>query len=190
MKAVVLTRYGAPEVLRITDVPEPVPGDGEVRVRIRAIGLNYAEVLSRRGLYGWAPALPYILGMEAFGELDGQPVVVGTQFGTYAEWICVPQARVMRPPRGFTAEECAAFPASYLTAWIGLMEMARLRPADSVLVTAAAGGLGSAAVQIATRFGARVIGAASASKHDVVRKLGAEPIAYGDIAQQKFNDAL
>ncbi|HEY6139966.1 MAG TPA: NADPH:quinone oxidoreductase family protein, partial [Thermoanaerobaculia bacterium] len=75
--------------------------------------------------------------MEAFGELDGQPVVVGTQLGTYAEWICVPQARAMRPPRGFTPEECAAFPASYLTAWIGLTEMARLRPSDTLLVTAA-----------------------------------------------------
>ncbi|HEY6139960.1 MAG TPA: zinc-binding dehydrogenase [Thermoanaerobaculia bacterium] len=190
MRAVVLTRHGGPEVLRIAEVPLPEPRAGEVRVRIRAIGLNFAEVLSRRGLYGWAPALPYILGMEAFGELDGQPVVVGTQFGTYAEWICVPQARAMRPPRGFTAEECAAFPASYLTAWIGLTEMARLRPSDTLLVTAAAGGLGTAAIQIATHLGARVIGAASASKHDVVRKLGAEPIGYEQIAQQKFNVAL
>ena len=190
MNAVVLDRYGGPEVLRIRDVPLPEPRAGEVRVRIRAIGLNFAEVLSRRGLYGWAPALPYILGMEAFGELDGEPVVVGTQFGTYAEWICVPRTRVMRPPRGFTPEECAAFPASYLTAWIGLMEMARLRPSDTLLVTAAAGGLGSAAIQIAKHLGARVIGAASASKHEVVRKLGAEPIGYEQLAQQKFNVAL
>jgi NADPH:quinone reductase len=190
MRAVVLTRHGGPEVLRVTDVPMPEPREGEVRVRIRAIGLNFAEVLSRRGLYGWAPALPYILGMEAFGEVDGEPVLVGTQFGTYAEWICVPQSRVLRPPRGFSPEECAAFPVSYLTAWIGLMEMARLRPADTVLVTAAAGGLGSAAVQIAKHFGARVIGAASTGKYDVVRKLGAEPIAYDEIAQQTFNVAL
>jgi NADPH2:quinone reductase len=190
MRAVVLTRHGGPEVLRIAEVPLPEPRAGEVRVRIRAIGLNFAEVLSRRGLYGWAPAPPYILGMEAFGELDGEPVLVGTQFGTYAEWICVPQTRVMRPPRGFTPEECAAFPASYLTAWIGLMEMARLRPSDTLLVTAAAGGLGTAVIQIATHLGARVLGAASASKHDVVRKLGAEPIAYSDIGQQKFNVAF
>jgi NADPH2:quinone reductase len=188
VKAVVLTRYGAPEVLRITDVPEPVPRDGEVRVRIRAIGLNYAEVLSRRGLYGWAPKLPYILGMEAFGELDGQPVLVGTQFGTYAEWIAVPRSRVLPAPPGFTAEECAAFTASYVTAWIGLMEMARLRPTDTLLVTAAAGGLGTAAIQIATRLGARVIGASR--KPDVVRNLGAEAITYDDIPQQKFNVAL
>ena len=96
MKAVVLTRHGGPEVLRLADVPEPVPRAGEVRVRVRAIGLNFAEVLSRRGLYSWTPPLPYILGMEAFGDVDGEPVVVGTQFGTYAESLCVPASRVSR----------------------------------------------------------------------------------------------
>jgi NADPH2:quinone reductase len=190
VKAVVLDRHGGPEVLRIREVPLPEPRDGEVRVRIRAIGLNFAEVLSRRGLYSWAPKLPYILGMEAFGEIDGsgEPVVVGTQFGTYAEAICVPRSRALTPPRGYTAEECAAFPASYLTAWIGLMEMARLRPTDTLLVTAAAGGLGTAAIQIATRVGATVIGASR--KPDVVRSLGAIPIAYDDIPHQSFNTAL
>lgn len=193
MKAVVLERYGGPDVLRITEVPEPEPREGEVRVRIRAIGLNFAEVLSRRGLYSWAPPLPYILGMEAFGEIDGrgEPVVVGTQFGTYAEAICVPATRALRPPRGYSPEECAAFPASYLTAWIGLMEMARLRPTDTLLVTAAAGGLGSAAVQLAKRAGARVIGAASPQKHDVVRALGADvAIRYDEIPRHAFNVAL
>jgi NADPH2:quinone reductase len=188
VRAVVLDRHGGPEVLRIREVAPPEPRAGEVRVRVRAIGRNFAEVLSRRGLYSWAPKLPYILGMEAFGELDGQPVVVGTQFGTYAEEICVPRNRALTPPRGYTAEECAAFPASYLTAWIGLMEMARLRATDTLLVTAAAGGLGTAAIQIATRVGATVIGASR--KPDVVRALGAVPIAYDDIPQQSFNTAL
>ena len=188
MRAVVLDRHGGAEVLRIREVAPPEPRAGEVRVRIRAVGLNFAEVLSRRGLYSWAPKLPYILGMEAFGELDGQPVVVGTQCGTYAEEICVPRNRALAPPRGYTAEECAAFPASYLTAWIGLMEMARLRATDTLLVTAAAGGLGTAAIQIATCLGAKVIGASR--KPDVVRALGAIPIAYDDIPGQSFNAAL
>src|SRR5215210_405216 len=98
MRAVMLTRYGGPEVLRITDVATPVPRAGEVRVKVRTIGINFAEILSRRGLYGWAPPLPYILGMEAFGEIDtvgegvtthqpGDAVIAGTQFGTYAEFI-------------------------------------------------------------------------------------------------------
>src|SRR5512141_948520 len=106
MKAVLLTRYGGPEVLRVTEVPTPVPEAGEVRVRVRTIGINFAEVLSRRGVYGWAPKLPYILGMEAFGEIDsigagvsgratGEAVIVGTQNGTYAEYICVPTERAL-----------------------------------------------------------------------------------------------
>ncbi|HEY0156217.1 MAG TPA: zinc-binding dehydrogenase [Thermoanaerobaculia bacterium] len=184
MRAVLLTRYGGPEVLRIADVPAPEPREGEVRVRVRLVGVNFAEVLSRRGLYGWAPRLPYILGMEALGDVDaigagvtshrvGERVIVGTQFGTYADFVCVPAARVLAAPAELTDEECAAFAVNYLTAWIGLMELARLRPSDTLLVTSAAGGVGSAAVQLGARFGARVIGAAGAGKQEVVRGLGA-----------------
>jgi len=185
MRAVLLTRYGGPDVLKITEVPTPVPRPGEVRVKIRAFGINFAEILSRRGLYGWAPRLPYILGMEAFGEIDalgdgvtthktGDSVIVGTQFGTYAEFICVPAERALPPPRDYSPEQSAAFAVNYLTAWIGLMEMARLRPTDTLLVTSAAGGVGSAAVQIAAKYGARVIGVAGKGKQDAVRALGAD----------------
>ncbi len=183
MRAILLTRYGGPEVLRVTDVPRPEPKRGEVRVKIGFIGINFAEVLSRRGVYGWAPRLPYILGMEASGVVDavgegaafsvGDAVVVGTQYGTYAELICVPAERVFPAPRGFSLRESAAFPVNYLTAWIGLMEMARLRPFDTLLVTSAAGGVGTAAVQIGAKLGARVIGAAGHGKQDAVRDLGA-----------------
>jgi NADPH2:quinone reductase len=184
MRAVLLTRYGPPDVLRVVDVPTPEPKSGEVRVRIAYAGINFAEVLSRRGVYGWAPRLPYILGMEASGVVDalgegvsglarGDSVIVGTQFGTYAELICVPATRVFPAPPGFTARESAAFPVNYLTAWIGLMELARLRPADTLLVTSAAGGVGTAAVQIGSRLGARVIGAAGRGKQNVVLRMGA-----------------
>jgi NADPH:quinone reductase-like Zn-dependent oxidoreductase len=185
MRAILLTRHGGPDVLRITDVATPQPRSNEVRVKIRTIGINFAEVLSRRGLYGWAPSLPYILGMEAFGEIDavgdgvtthqrGDLVIVGTQFGTYAEFICVLAERALPAPRGFSPEQCAAFAVSHLTAWIGLVEMARLRASDTVLVTSAAGGVGSAAVQIAKNLRARVIGAASPGKQDAIRALGAD----------------
>jgi NADPH:quinone reductase-like Zn-dependent oxidoreductase len=182
MRAVLLTRYGGPEVLRITNVPAPEPKPGEVRVNIRAIGINFAEVLSRRGVYGWAPRLPYILGMEAFGTTDdGKPVIVGTQFGTYAESICVPAERALPALPHFTPAENAAFAVNYLTAWIGLMEMARLRASDTVLITSAAGGVGTAAVQIAAKLGCRVIGMSSPGKQDAVRALGAHlAIDYGD----------
>lgn len=182
MRAVLLARYGGPEVLRITDVPAPAPKPGEVRVHIRNIGINFAEVLSRRGLYGWAPRLPYILGMEAFGVTDsGDPVIVGTQFGTYAEQICVPAGRVLPAITRFAPAQNAAFAVNYLTAWIGLMEMARLRASDTVLITSAAGGVGTAAVQIAVKVGARVIGMAGPGKQDAIRALGAHiALGYGD----------
>ena len=180
-----LSRHGGPEVLRITEVPKPEPKRGEVRVRIRIIGINFAEILSRRGVYGWAPKMPYTLGMEAFGEIDaigdgvtdrrpGDRVIVGTQFGTYAEYISIPAGRTLTPPGGFTDEECAAYAVPYLTAWIGLMEMARLRTSDTVLITSAAGGVGTAAIQIAKRFGATVVGAAGANKQQRIRELGAD----------------
>ncbi|MEK6371436.1 MAG: zinc-binding dehydrogenase [Acidobacteriota bacterium] len=202
MRAVVLTRYGGPEVLRITEVPTPVPRPGEVRVKVGVIGINFAEVLSRRGLYGWAPPLPYILGMEASGEIDavgegvtthkpGDAVIVGTQFGTYAEFICVAADRALTAPRGFSPQQSAAFAVNYLTAWIGLMEMARLRPSDTLLVTSAAGGVGTAAVQIGAKFGARVIGAAGATKLDAVRALGADlALDYSELSRLPAVDVI
>lgn len=186
MKAIVLDRHGGPDVLRVRTVPDPAPGTGEVRVRIAAIGVNYAEVLSRKGLYGWAPRMPYTLGMEATGTIDalgagverravGETVIVGAQHGAYAEKIVVPERQALPAVDGFSTEENAAFAVNYLTAWVALMEMARLRPTDRVLVTAAAGGVGTAAVQIATRFGCAVVGlAGSDSKLDVISALGAE----------------
>jgi synaptic vesicle membrane protein VAT-1 len=186
VRAIVLDRHGGPEVLRVREVPDPLPGAGEVRVRIEAIGVNYAEVLSRKGLYGWAPAMPYVLGMEATGTIDalgagverraiGERVIVGAQHGAYAERIVVPERQALPAIAGFSTEENAAIAVNYLTAWVALIEMARLRPTDRVLVTAAAGGVGTAAVQIATRFGCAAVGlAGSDAKLDAIRALGAE----------------
>jgi NADPH:quinone reductase-like Zn-dependent oxidoreductase len=188
VKGILLERCGPPSVLRLSELPDPEPESDEVRVRVRAIGVNYAEVLSRRGLYGWAPARPYILGMEAFGEIEalgpdarhrglGEAVVVGAQHGCYAEAVCVP-ARQARPAvRGFSPEENAAFAVNFMTAWVALVEMARLRPTDRVLVQAAAGGVGSAAVGLAKAFGCTVYGAVgSDAKLETVRGLGADAV--------------
>ncbi len=186
MRAIVLERHGGPDVLRVREVPDPVPGAGEVRVRVEAIGVNYAEVLSRKGLYGWAPAMPYTLGMEATGTIEmlgagvegraiGERVIVGAQHGAYAQMVVVPERQALPAVPGFSMDENAAIAVNYLTAWVALMEMARLRPADRVLVTAAAGGVGTAAVQIATRFGCATVGmAGSDAKLEQIRALGAE----------------
>ncbi|MEW5929784.1 MAG: zinc-binding dehydrogenase [Gemmatimonadota bacterium] len=185
MRAIVLDQHGGPEVLRVGTIPEPAPGAGEVRVRVEAIGVNFAEVLSRRGLYGWAPALPYTPGMEATGTIDalgpgvegraaGERVIVGAQHGTYAEKVVVPERQALPAIPGYSVEENAAVAVNYLTAWVSLVEMARLRPTDRVLVTAAAGGVGTAAVQIASRFGCATVGlAGSDAKLDTIRALGA-----------------
>jgi NADPH2:quinone reductase len=185
MRAIVLDRHGGPEVLRVREIPDPVPGPGEVRVRVEAVGVNYAEVLSRKGLYGWAPPLPYTLGMEAAGTIDalgagvegravGERVIVGAQHGAYAERVVVPERQALAAVPGFSTDENAAVGVNYLTAWVALMEMARLRPTDRVLVTAAAGGVGTAAVQIAARFGCATTGmAGSDAKLDGTRALGA-----------------
>ena len=201
MKAVVLSRHGGPEVLRLTEVATPQPAPEQVRVRIQYIGINFAEILSRRGLYGWAPKLPYILGMEAFGEIDavgsavkdrraGERVIVGTKFGSYAEYICVPAGRALPAVSRFTPQQNAAFSVSYLTAWIGLMEMARLRASDRVLITSAAGGVGSAAVQIAKKAGARVFGVASSGKENVLRRLGADEVLSYDAPEWPRADVI
>ena len=186
MRAIVLDRHGGPQVLRVRTVHDPVPRAGEIRVRVEAIGVNYAEVLSRKGLYGWAPTMPYTLGMEATGTIDalganvegcavGDRVIVGAQHGTYAERIVLPARQALPVVPGFSTDENAAFAVNYLTAWVALMEMARLRPTDRVLVTAAAGGVGTAAVQIATRFGCATVGlAGSDAKIETIRALGAE----------------
>ena len=186
MRAITLDRHGGPEVMRVRVVPDPTPTTGEVRVHVEAIGVNYAEVLSRRGQYGWSPAMPYTLGMEATGTIDllgagvdrraiGERVIVGAQHGAYAEKIVVPERQALPAIAGFSTEENAAFAVNYLTAWVALIEMARLRPADRVLVSAAAGGVGTAAVQIATRFGCATVGlAGSDAKLERIRALGAE----------------
>lgn len=184
MRAVLLRRHGSADVLRPEEVPDPTPGPGEVSVRLEAIGLNYAEVLSRKGLYGWAPRMPYILGMEGTGRIEavgqgvertvGEAVIVGTQFGAYAERITVPSARALPALPDFSVEENAAFGVNWTTAWVSLLEMARLRPSDRVLVSPAGGGVGTAAVQIASSLGCEVLAlAGSDEKLSRVRELGA-----------------
>jgi NADPH2:quinone reductase len=180
-------------VLRLSDQPEPEPGPGEVRVRLAYSGINYAEILSRKGLYAWAPKRPYILGMEGAGVIDavgdgvdtarvGGQVMVGTQFGCYAETVVVPEERAIPAIDTFTLEENAAFPVNYMTAWVALAELARLAEGEKVIVTAAAGGVGTAAVQLAAALGGEVYGlAGSQEKLDLVRALGARAaLSYGD----------
>lgn len=199
MRVIPLTRHGRPDVLSVVERAEPAPERDQVRVRIETIGLNYAEVLSRKGQYGWAPPLPYVPGMEGYGEIDavgpevverrpGDKVIVLGQYGAYAEKVVAPEAQTVPAFAGYTAAENAAVAVSYLTAWVSLFEMARLRPTDRVLVHAAAGGVGTAAVQLAKAFGCPVVGAVGSDrKLGVLRDLGVDhAVTYrgGDLAAQ------
>ncbi len=188
MRAWMLRRTGAPEVLSLEEIPAPEPAAGEVAVRVEAIGINYAEVLSRRGLYGWAPPRPYVPGMEAVGVVEalgagvsdlavGDRVLCGMQHGAYAERVVVPSNRALPAFEEFSVEENAAYAVNFMTAWVALVEMARLRPSDRVAITAAGGGVGTAAVQIAVASGCSVLGlAGSDEKLERVSALGAHAV--------------
>ena len=181
MRAVVLRKTGGPEVLSVTEANEPRPARGEVLVSVSFAGVNYAEILSRKGLYGWAPKQPYIRGMECSGVIEavgegappsriGERVMAGAKHGCYAEKIAVPETSAVPVPRGYSMEEGAAFLVNYMTAWVCLFNMARLKAGEKLLVTAAAGGVGTAAVKLASSAGAEVYGmAGGAGKRAPVR---------------------
>jgi len=182
----VLKRSGRAELLKMQEVADPRPGPGEVLVSLEAIGLNYAEILSRKGLYGWAPKRPYIPGMEGAGTIIalgdgvqdrqvGQKVMTAAQYGMYAEKINVPAIQALPVIEYYDQKENAAFLVNFMTAYVALFKMAHAKAGDQVLITAAAGGVGTAAVQLAARAGAIVTGlVGSEDKIDLIRSLGAE----------------
>ena len=191
MKAIWITRAGGPEVLEVRDGPEPVPRAGEVRVRVRAAGLNFADIMARLGLYPDAPKLPAVVGYEVAGVVDalgpgvttpevGTRVLGMTRFGGQAEMVCVPAVQAVPMPEAMSFEEGAALPVNYLTAYHALFRVAAVRPREKVLVHMAAGGVGLAALQLCrTVEGVETFGTASASKHGAVREQGCQhPIDY------------
>jgi NADPH2:quinone reductase len=181
VKAVVLSEVGPPERLEYTEVPDPEPDDGQVLVHVRAAGINFLDVLVRQGRYPQSPPLPTIPGIELAGEADGQPVMALPRDGGggYAELAAVHEDWVVPLPAGASFEEGASFLMTFLTAYIPLTRQAHVGPGSTVLVHAGAGGVGSAAIQVARHLGARVFATASTDeKREVALSLGAEE-AYG-----------
>lgn len=191
MKAYVLRKSGKPEILKIEEVPEPSPKSDEIKIRVKAIGINYAEILSRRGQYNWAPKRPYIPGMEAYGEVVelgdqtseykiGDRVLVGAQHGSYAEYMVSKEYLVFPAIDSFTDAENAAALVSYMTAYVALIKLAKIRSKERVLIQAAAGGVGTAAVQIAKAIDCEVYGTAgNDEKLKLLKELGVDhPINY------------
>jgi NADPH:quinone reductase-like Zn-dependent oxidoreductase len=179
----VIARRGGPEVFELREAPDPVPGPGEVRIRVRASGVNFADVLARIGLYPDAPPPPVVVGYEVAGVIDaqgdgvttfhdGDRVVALTRFGGYADVVVVPVSHVFAPAETLSDAEAASVPVTYLTAALALYRLAALRAGETVLVHNAGGGLGIAATQLAGLRRAIVYGTASSGKHGALRSFG------------------
>jgi NADPH:quinone reductase len=176
LRAVVLRDTGGPEQLQLEEVEEP----DEPTLRVRAVGVNFLDVLVRRGRYPQMPELPHVLGSEVAGELDGRRVFgFPGGSGGYAEHVHVDPQWLFPLPDDASFEDGAAFLMAYLTAWMPLRRI----DAETVLVTAASGGVGSAAVRIAKHLGARVVAAASTEeKRRFALELGAdEAVGYDEL---------
>lgn len=191
MRAVVFDRFGPPEVLRVADLPDPEPGPGEVRVRVRAAGVQPFDVAVRQGVMPWIEVrFPQQVGQEYSGVVDavgpgvsglaaGDEVLGSTMVNGQASAVVVPAAAVVRKPPELDFPTAAALVAAGQTATGALRELA-VGPGDVLLVHAAAGSVGTVAVQVAGLAGVEVIGTASPANHAYLRQLGAIPVAYGD----------
>jgi NADPH:quinone reductase-like Zn-dependent oxidoreductase len=199
MRAVVLTRRGGPEVLKVEERPSPSPAEGQVKIEVAAAGVNFADTMARVGLYEDAPPLPCVVGYEVAGTVVehgpgvdsatlplGSRVMAATRFGGYAEEVVVSAGDAIAIPDSLTFEQAAAIPVNYATAWAGLIGFGSLRAGERVLIHAAAGGVGIAATQIAKHSGAEVWGTASPGKHAAITAQGVDhPLDYTSAGWEK-----
>lgn len=186
MRAVVITRHGGPSVLKVQQRPDPPPpAPGQVRIAVRAAGVNFADHMARVGLYPDAPKLPAVVGYEVAGTVEvagdgvdpalvGQRVLAGTRFGGYAEIVNVNASDTVVLPDAMSFEQGAAVPVNYATAWAALYGYGSLRAGERVLIHAAAGGVGIAAIQLATPTGVEIHGTASPGKHRALTDMGVD----------------
>jgi NADPH:quinone reductase-like Zn-dependent oxidoreductase len=184
MRAVVITKHGDPSVLKVQQRPDPPPpAAGQVRIAVAAAGVNFADHLARVGLYPQAPKPPSVVGYEVAGTIAavgdgvdpariGERVFGGTRFGGYAEIVNVKAADTVALKDHLSFEQGAAIPVNYATAWAALHGYGSLRAGERVLIHAAAGGVGIAAIQLAKAAGAEVHGTASPGKHQRLTELG------------------
>lgn len=181
MKAITAESYGAPDVLRLTEVGDPQPGPGQLLVKVEAAGVNYADVMMRSGTYPGGPAAPFIPGLEvagviAAGPRKGESVMGFTWSNGYAEYALVPESAAFPIPNGISTIEAAGFLVTHLTAYFALW-MADIKPGERVLIHSGAGGVGTAAVQLARAMGGEVFATSSSDdKLHKVKELGAQHI--------------
>lgn len=188
MRALEVTSFDGPEAVRIVERPVPEPGPGEVLIKVGAAGVNFADTMQARGSYQGGPPAPYIAGLEASGEvvalgpgespyLPGAKVFAAAIQGAFAEYVVAPTDVLIPLPEGWTEAQGASFTAVWLTAYACVRTFGRLSEGESVLIHAAAGGVGQAAVRLAKHFGARVFATASTDKKlEVARSIGADEL--------------
>ena len=201
MRAICIRQPGGPEVLQLTDVGEPVPGPGEIRVAVKAFGLNRADLLQRRGLYPPPPDAPQdIPGLELAGEVEalgpragrfrlGARVMALVGGGAYAEKVVLHERAAISVPRALDWAAAAAVPEAYLTAFDALLNQAGLRPGERVLIHAVGSGVGTAAVQIAHLAGAWTLG--TSRTEDKLRRCSALGLDHGLLLREpRFADEV
>jgi NADPH:quinone reductase-like Zn-dependent oxidoreductase len=197
MRQIVIPRFGAPEVLELRESPDPAPRAGELRIRVRAAGVNFADLMGRMGLYPDAPPLPFVPGYEVAGTIDalgdgvtgralGDRVIGMPKFGGYTDVLALPADHTVPMPEAMSFEEAAALPVVYLTAHHAMLFTGTVREGSTILIHSAAGGVGLAAIQLARARRCRILGAASTEKHDFLRGEGvAHPLdSRGDVPAQ------
>src|SRR5690242_18571757 len=183
MRQIVTTSTGGIEAMKVEQRPNPVAKAGEVVIRVRAAGLNFADILARQGLYPDAPPKPCVMGYEVSGvvqavgkgvnsSFEGKSVVALTRFGGQSELVTVKATQIFEKPDKLTFEQAAAIPVNYLTAYALLVVMGSLHTSESVLIHNAGGGVGLAALQIARKLGAVTYGTASQRKHKFLTEHG------------------
>ncbi|MGB8322770.1 MAG: medium chain dehydrogenase/reductase family protein [Candidatus Acidiferrum sp.] len=186
---VLLTALGGPEVLKVIEDEIREPAANEVRVRILACGVAFADVLMRRGLYSGVPPLPYSPGYDIVGTVEscgaavaefmfGDVVAAITQTGGYSQYIVLSESELVRVPAGLDPAEAVSLVLNYTTAYQLIHRIAKLRAGESVLIHGAAGGVGTAALQLGSLAGLKMFGTASKPKRDLVESLGGIPIDY------------
>lgn len=204
MHAVVMHERGGPEVLQYEEFPTPTPGSDEVLLRVRAATVNHTDLFHRTGQFYIQKSLPHVLGMDVAGEVAelgagvsafhvGDRVVATFEAlgrerdGAYAEYTTVPIDQLHRIPEGLSFEGAASVGLAFTTAWVGMVDNAKLRDAERVVIHAASSGVGTSAIQIARWKGAQVIAISEASKADRLRSLGADLVldrSAPDLVQQ------
>lgn len=191
MKQIWITKAGPPEVLQVREAPDPTPAAGQVRIRVKAAGINFADLMARVGLYPDAPKLPCVVGYEVSGVVDavgtgttlkeGDRVFAMPKFGGYTDTLVLSGQQAIRMPEAMTFEQAAALPVVYLTAYHMMIYTGNLRPRSKVLLHSAAGGVGLAVLELAKTRDCEVFGIASRSKHEFLRERGCQhPIANED----------